>query len=450
MFSVYLYIWISDKPHMPASLTVAERIVLHLSQYSRFQDEYDVPMEVSQDGIASAIRISRAHAAIELKKLKETSEVIERLAHVRKGKTKRKVYFLTPKGEERAQKIREFAEKEGIAITPLLDLRKCKGEELWNSIDGKFRPILAQACVFRKPFRRSALPETSIALLPTNPDGIVEIPEDLRKAIVQLVEPSDLKRYHSFAADYWLQEGDYRERLYHLIKAGRMREAEILIANRRQHLIADADEDLFSIVSLMTNPSERYAGKVFIFAAEVALKTGHNDFASKLASKLEGFSTTREQAEGKMIKGLVARGKNNFEEALVYFTEAKKLFGDDSSNVRLECEIVDALIGLKRYDEARSILESILPTQLKKRDPEFLDRLYYQLGLVHMSLGNGQEAVKCFSKSLGLLKNQDGSKVTKALAEAYLLLGMKDKSMEISAKLAATKKSGSFSGDRYR
>ncbi|MCQ5376405.1 MAG: tetratricopeptide repeat protein, partial [Methanomassiliicoccales archaeon] len=109
-----------------------------------------------------------------------------------------------------------------------------------------------------------------------------------------------------------------------------------------------------------------------------------------------------------------------------------------------------ALIGLKRYNEAKSILDSILPMQLKKRDPEFLDKLYYQLGLIHMGLGNGQEAVKCFSKSLGLLKNQDSSKVIKALAEAYLLLGMKDKSMEVSAKLAATKKSGSFAGDRYR
>ncbi|MDH7509111.1 MAG: hypothetical protein QHH00_06910 [Methanomassiliicoccales archaeon] len=435
---------------MPAPLTVAERIVLHLSQFSKFQDEYDVPMEVSQDGIASAIRISRAHAAIELKKLKETSEVIERLAHVRMGKTKRKVYFLTPKGEERAQKIREFADREGIAITPLLDLRKCKGEDLWNSIDSKFRPILAQACVFRKPFKRSALPEMSISLLPTNLDGMVEIPEDLRKTILQLVDSSDLRRYHSFAADYWLQEGDYRERLYHLINSGRMREAEILIANRWQYLIASADEDLFSIVSYVTNPSGKYAGKVFAIVGEIALRTGHNDFAIELANKLERFSTTKEQAEGKMIKGLVALDKHNFEEALMFFTEAKKLFGDDTCNVRLDCEIIDALIGLNRYDEARGILESVLPMQLKRRDPEFLDRLYYQLGLVYMGLGNGQEAVKCLSKSLGILKNLESSKIIKTLAEAYLLLGMKDKSMEISAKLASAKKSGSFSEGRCR
>ncbi|MBM4237447.1 MAG: hypothetical protein FJ151_03065, partial [Euryarchaeota archaeon] len=197
---------------MPNVLTVAERIILHLSQYSKLQDSYDVPIDVSQDGIAAALRISRAHAAIELKKLKENEEVVERLAHIRRGKTKRKVYFLLPKGEARAGKIKVFADSEGIEISPLLDLRKCDGEDLWRSTGEQFRPILAQACVFRKPFKRSILPDTSISLLPTDRDGMVDMPEELRKAIIKLQDKDDLRRYHSFAADYWLKEGDCRER----------------------------------------------------------------------------------------------------------------------------------------------------------------------------------------------------------------------------------------------
>ncbi|MFW5914216.1 MAG: hypothetical protein ACOCSO_00325, partial [Thermoplasmatota archaeon] len=134
---------------MSSPLTVGERIVLHLSRFSRFQEDYDVPKDVSQDGIASALRISRAHAAIEVKKLKDGGEVRERLAHVKRGKSKRKVYFLTPKGEERAQDIREFAESEGIDITPLLDISRCSGEDLYPSLEPELRSVLAQACVFR-------------------------------------------------------------------------------------------------------------------------------------------------------------------------------------------------------------------------------------------------------------------------------------------------------------
>ena len=50
---------------MPGTLTVGERIILHLGQYSKYLDSYDAPLDVSQDGIAAALRISRAHAAIE-------------------------------------------------------------------------------------------------------------------------------------------------------------------------------------------------------------------------------------------------------------------------------------------------------------------------------------------------------------------------------------------------
>ena len=45
---------------MPGNLTVAERIVLQLLQHQKLIDSYDVPLDVSQDGIASALCISRA------------------------------------------------------------------------------------------------------------------------------------------------------------------------------------------------------------------------------------------------------------------------------------------------------------------------------------------------------------------------------------------------------
>lgn len=205
-----------------------------MDQYSRHQEDFDVPLDVSQDGIALALRISRAHAAIELKKLKESEEVWERLAHIKRGKTKRKVYFLTPKGEIKSDRIREFAQSEGIEIMPLLDLKKCRPSDLWDSLDPYKRDLLAMACTFRKPFNRAALPPTTVSLLPVDNDGVVEIPSELRNSILDMISREDLRKFHSFAADYWLDIGDIVERLYHLINAGRTREAEMLMASRGQ------------------------------------------------------------------------------------------------------------------------------------------------------------------------------------------------------------------------
>ena len=37
----------------------------------------------------------------------------------RRGRTKRKVYFLTPQGEQKARDIREYANENEIDLTPL-------------------------------------------------------------------------------------------------------------------------------------------------------------------------------------------------------------------------------------------------------------------------------------------------------------------------------------------
>src|SRR5437899_700610 len=81
-----------------SQVTVGERILVQLSWYLRFSDAFECPRETTQDGIAEALGISRAHAALELKRLKASARVEERMAHVAGGRTRRKVYFLTSSG----------------------------------------------------------------------------------------------------------------------------------------------------------------------------------------------------------------------------------------------------------------------------------------------------------------------------------------------------------------
>ena len=107
---------------MAGVLTVSERILYHLSNYVKFEDKFEAPFDVTQDGISQACQISRAHAAIELKKLKAVDIVEERLAHVRRGKARRKVYFLTAQGKANASDVLTYVKDNDIA--PMVDASK--------------------------------------------------------------------------------------------------------------------------------------------------------------------------------------------------------------------------------------------------------------------------------------------------------------------------------------
>lgn len=99
---------------MVRSLTIGEKILFHLSRYLKAEEKYEVPFDVTQDGIAQSCGISRAHAAIELKKLREGDLLLEKLSHVKRAKSRRKVYFLTQSGKVKASKIVEFVNTESV------------------------------------------------------------------------------------------------------------------------------------------------------------------------------------------------------------------------------------------------------------------------------------------------------------------------------------------------
>lgn len=99
---------------MVRTLTVAEKILYHLSMFIKTEDRYEVPFSITQDGIAQSSGISRAHAAIELKKLRETNLITEKLSHVKRAKSRRKVYFLTGEGKSRASKIVEHVKSGSV------------------------------------------------------------------------------------------------------------------------------------------------------------------------------------------------------------------------------------------------------------------------------------------------------------------------------------------------
>src|SRR2546421_5121045 len=84
---------------------------------------------MTQDGIAAALALSRAHVALELKRLKTAGRVQERMAHVAHARSRRKVYELPPAGQEVARRMREHARAGTVQLTEPQGVREVLGSD---------------------------------------------------------------------------------------------------------------------------------------------------------------------------------------------------------------------------------------------------------------------------------------------------------------------------------
>ncbi|MDD1770490.1 MAG: hypothetical protein LUO79_05330 [Methanomassiliicoccales archaeon] len=420
-----------------SGLTVGERIILYVGRYQKHKDSFDVPFDVSQDGIAGSLGISRAHAAIELKKLRECGDVEEKLAHIKRGRNKRKVYFLSATGEARSNKILQYAESEGIDLGPLLDIRRSKGKDLYASLSPENKEIMAGASVFRKPFRREALPESSALFLPMDRRGMVDMPPELAEEIESLPARDERRRHHSRAADYWLAEGDYPERLHHLIEAGRTKEAEMLVASKSQTLLAIGGEDLLESVSKIESPSDRYAGKIRAVQGELARTAGDHDYCTSVCDEMVSSADQTERAVGFEIRGRLLRDQGLLDDSLEAFDQAAAE-GQQQCSVCLER--ADTLVGMGKGKDALLSIGEVL--QNPSLDPDSLDRSYFLAGKAHLLCNEPAEALKYLSKGVAIAKAKDKSKWYSALSEAYAASGMAEKAKEYELKANPPKKWG--------
>jgi tetratricopeptide (TPR) repeat protein/DNA-binding MarR family transcriptional regulator len=71
----------------------------------KFYDQWEVPFDVTQEGIAGSIGIARCNVSRAMKKLIEKRNIEEKIAHVKGAERRRKVYFLTHTGHTSAAQI---------------------------------------------------------------------------------------------------------------------------------------------------------------------------------------------------------------------------------------------------------------------------------------------------------------------------------------------------------
>jgi DNA-binding MarR family transcriptional regulator len=98
------------------SLTVDERVILHLMDFIPNEEDFEAPEGCTQAGIARGVGIERKHVPRAVKKLIADEIIESRVSHVRGGKQRKKVYFLTFEGKALARRIWENLAKKRVYI----------------------------------------------------------------------------------------------------------------------------------------------------------------------------------------------------------------------------------------------------------------------------------------------------------------------------------------------
>jgi len=405
-------------------LTIAERIVLHLSRYEMIDNdhEFNIPWDLTQDGIASSLRITRAHSSIELKKLRERGKVIEHQTHIKGGGVKRKSYKLTPAGMEEAKRLKGLADKEGIDIMPMLDLKRCDPRTIWDSVCEDGRDVLGMACVLRCPVPRSDLPETKMPVIPVDVNGMTALSDAVKRNVLSVASDEDIRNWHSAASDYWLDRDDTHERLYHLVCAGRIKDACRLVAGEKDKLLYNINDDLCDTLSMIDVP-DRYMVDVMPVKITVAIESGELEMSETMIDALK----KKDEELGLLYSADLMMRMGDHSNALAMIRSIGKT---DRNEVNLR--MAGALGGLGYKKEAMAILDMLKHDIVSSGSVDGLDRVYMQMANVSVSSGDHDSSVAYLTKALGAAGDESRRKIYGLLAASYEALGMNEKAKECS------------------
>jgi len=407
-------------------LTIAERIVLHLSRYDMMDNDhnFNIPWDLTQDGIASSLRITRAHSSIELKKLRERGKVVERQTHIKGGGVRRKSYMLTIAGMDEAKRLRGFADKEGIDIMPMLDMKRCDPRTIWDSVCEEGRDVLGIACVLRCPIPRADLPETERSIIPVDVNGMTALSDLVKRNVLSAASDEDIRNWHSAASDYWLDRNDMQERLYHLVCAGRTKDACRLVSGEKEKLLHNINDDLCDTLSMIDVP-ERHIVDVMPVKITVAIESGELEMSETMIDILR----ERDEELGLLYSADLAMKKGDHSGALALIRSIGR-----TDRIDVNLRMAGALGSLGYRKDAMAILDGMKNKIISSGNVDGLDRVYMQMADVCAASGDHDSSVSYLTKALGVSADDVKKKVYALLAASYGSLGMENKSRECLAR----------------
>ena len=399
-------------------ITNHDRISAHLFRYNyiRTDIEFDAPFEITQDGIAMSIGVSRGHSNIILKRMEENNEIIIGFSSIKDShrSAKRKVYFLSEFGKSLFKaRVKELKESgtdvedliKGIDRYRLEDIRRITGDRMDD---------LGCMAVLQVKVRREDVPLES-PLVPIVRQNYAVMKDSIRNTLLSEASPDEIRRWHSKAADWCMDHGaGIEERLQHLVYSFRDREAVRIVRNQRYLLIDNPDQRLSDAMGTL---ALRYGRPDIIdTAARISLEVGDLEMADRLSSKLlridppkgrglrcelylkrsqaeEALTLARYHYNGDvdtgLILGMCLLETSHFEDAVECLERTKGRMISEGCIFRLDELLMyeaEAQICMKEYDSASILIDAAVSfTRSQRRRVSLLalkDRLNSEHGVL--------------------------------------------------------------------
>jgi tetratricopeptide (TPR) repeat protein len=312
-------------------------------------------------------------------------------------------------------------------------LSKFLEEKFYSTISEQERSLLQFASVFPRPFPADAVPKglrtaRKGSMLREVAPGMFEIHASLREFVYGSMTAEEKARWHSAAADYYLRAGDSLERLYHLVKANRRLEAEMLIARNADGLLEKSNmEKLAGILAGFEPSKQRYRNSVNLLRARVASLNGDHDSALRILESVSRDEDRRASAEALVEMGEIKGRMGELDTASKLFSQALEKSKDMPPARAKALRGLGAIEGKHgNYERAQELLERSAVDAIAGMDQKGVLQTDLELGNLYIGWGKFREAIDHFSKCAAGFGPVELANVYVSLGEASARLGELD------------------------
>lgn len=292
-------------------VTLRGRILLFLSRYDHLDPNiaYGAPFEITQDGVAVSLGITRAYSSLIINRMEEEGLLEHHMATIlgSRSKNKRRIYFLTGRGRREKDELVTDLEAKGLdpdELGPKQDINHCSSDT-FEGLDLEERDMIGSICLIDGKVNRDSLPKGDHPLIQFDLSGDVLLKDSTRERILALADGETMRRWHSLAADWCTDNGVCpEERIRHLIGAGRVREARRLFLNLRFGFMESPEPWMLDAAKVLCSDRD---DDLLEASARIAMELGDTDTARAMVSGLEEGSTLRDSltAEIALRDGMV-------------------------------------------------------------------------------------------------------------------------------------------------
>jgi len=406
------------------ALTVRDRIIVHLSAYTRFAEDFECPADMCQSGISAAVGKSRAHITLELGRMMDAGLLNQRMAHVKGARSKRKTYSLTATGMDAGRQITEHLKGLEIAVRSSGQMKNLDGchaadvivDELAVSRVVAFQMVLACDGIVDLDKAREeptgAIREAAnLADFPGEPDGIDRSPSDSEQVLDAHVLRANMasKKGKTNEALTILEEAlrmfgsDPERSKLHYSMAGIFRKqgnypAALTAVNRSLSLARESNDALLE-------------GRCLMEKAMIFYGMGNASQSLKLlGSALDVFRHHDSQVDilrCELNLGIILRGTGDLGKARAAIEEALML-AEKTGLERLKAyalaNLADVLNEQGQFSRAKDMGKKAGDIFRVLDEPLMLAASRFNLGIAQAGLGERAEAVSNLDEAISVLE----------------------------------------------